>query len=311
MPNIIVAHCGTSDELWINVMSDSGWSGDTQISNTETGAAPSTLFFGNAIWVIHNGAGGLWFNTNYGGLDTEFWQGDTEVSGTLLSHGPSALLCETTPEPVIYVFHQGTDRNGELWVSPWSSGKWLGDSQVQSQQMAFGPSAVQFQGSIYVFSQGRLSDHVEPGFFGTVETEQGNGTLQFTVLTPPTIGTDLYPAYSSEGELTQVSMSSGPGAVVYGNELWVFYQGGGNDGMLWYICFDGNDWGNPLQVPTKIGMSECPSPVVVGSDLYVFYQGGGNDQNLYYSTLIGGDWTVDLQVPNTNLTYSPSAFCTP
>src|SRR5262249_33947574 len=54
--------------------------------------------------------------------------------------------------------------------------------------------------------------------------------------------------------------------------LYVFHQGFGGNGQLWYSSFDGANWREDTQVPI-LGISGSPSAVVYNGNLYVFHQG--------------------------------------
>jgi len=58
--------------------------------------------------------------------------------------------------------------------------------------------------------------------------------------------------------------------------LYVFHQGGSNDGQLWYFSFDGTTWHNDTQVK-NLGMSNSPSAADYNGTIYVFHQGQSND----------------------------------
>lgn len=86
------------------------------------------------------------------------------------------------------------------------------------------------------------------------------------------------------------------------SQLFVFIQGSGEDGQLWYNSSpDGQTWLGNQQVP-GLGMSESPSAVVF-NDLYCFHQGSGQNGQLWYR-----DYAQDRQLTNTNgLSASPSS----
>ena len=101
-------------------------------------------------------------------------------------------------------------------------------------------------------------------------------------------------------------MSASPSAVVFNGLLYVFHQGEGNDGQLWYNSYDGQNFAGDTQVP-NLGMSASPSAVVFNGLLYVFHQGEGNDGQLWYTSFDGEKWAGDRQVPNLGMSEGPSA----
>ena len=101
-------------------------------------------------------------------------------------------------------------------------------------------------------------------------------------------------------------MSESPSVVSYGGLIYLFHQGYGDDGQLWYNTSpDGQTWNGDQQVPDT-GMSESPSAVLDGA-LYVFHQGSGEDGQLWYNTFDGQTWLGDRQVQNTGMSASPFA----
>ena len=89
--------------------------------------------------------------------------------------------------------------------------------------------------------------------------------------------------------------------------LYVFHQGGGNDGQLLYSVFDGTSWRGDTPV-SNLGMSESPSAVAWQGGISVFHQGYGNNAQLWYA--YSGDgyhWgtaQTDTRVPVPNLQMS-------
>ncbi|MCL2931924.1 MAG: hypothetical protein MGG11_06470 [Trichodesmium sp. MAG_R03] len=56
------------------------------------------------------------------------------------------------------------------------------------------------------------------------------------------------------------------------SNIFVFHQGRGDSGWLWYNVFDGSQWAGDTEVP-KTGMTGDPSAVVYNNKIYVFHQG--------------------------------------
>jgi hypothetical protein len=116
--------------------------------------------------------------------------------------------------------------------------------------------------------------------------------------------------WSGYQQVLNTGMSSGPSAAVFSGQLYVFHQGKGNNGQLWYnvLAADGKTWSGDKQVPST-GISSSPSAAVFNNQLYVFHQGKGNSGQLWYNILSpdGITWIGDQQVPNTGISSSPSA----
>jgi hypothetical protein len=78
--------------------------------------------------------------------------------------------------------------------------------------------------------------------------------------------------------------------------LYVFHQGYGNDGQLWWSSFDGANWSGERQIQ-PLGISDSPSAVPGAGGVTVFHQGQGNNGQLWY-TYSSNDtnWGGDTQV---------------
>ena len=190
---------------------------------------------------------------------------------------------------MLYAFHQGAYKGGQLFYSVFDGTKWQPDTQVQNVGgMGASPAAVVWNGNPHVFHQGGDSDVLIP---------EPNGELWYAYFD----GTNWY-----DIQVQNVGMSESPSAVAYGGNLYVFHQGGYENGELYYSVFDGANWHPDTQVP-NVGMSESPSAVAYGGNLYVFHQGGYENGELYYSVFDGANWHPDTQVPNVGMSESPSA----
>jgi hypothetical protein len=97
-------------------------------------------------------------------------------------------------------------------------------------------------------------------------------------------------------------------------KLYVFHQGGHDNGQLWYnASSDGTTWDGDTQVPNT-GMSEGPGAAVFTnsaanpSKLYCFHQGAYENGQLWYNVSPdGSSWAGDQQVLNTGISAGPSA----
>ena len=89
--------------------------------------------------------------------------------------------------------------------------------------------------------------------------------------------------------------------------LYVFHQGAGNSGELWYSVFDGTNWARDTRVQ-NVGMSGSPSAVPWAGGITVFHQGQMNDGQLWYTYSRDGiNWGVDTPVQNVGTSGSPFA----
>ena len=88
--------------------------------------------------------------------------------------------------------------------------------------------------------------------------------------------------------------------------LYVFHQGFGGNGQLWYSSFDGANWTTDAQVPI-LGMSQSPSAVPWAGGITVFHQGPSDGQLWYTYSPDGTKWDGDTLVQNLGISESPSA----
>jgi hypothetical protein len=90
-------------------------------------------------------------------------------------------------------------------------------------------------------------------------------------------------------------------------KLYVFHQGEGENGQLWYSVFDGTNWSGDRYLP-NIGMSQSPSAVAWAGGITVFHQGFADNGSLWYTySPDGANWGEDTLVQNVGMTASPSA----
>jgi hypothetical protein len=215
----------------------------------------------------------------------------------------------------LYAVHTALDK-AELWYSVYDDATgWGPDTQVPNVGMAESPSPVVYDGQLLVFHQGGYDQLVSaaPGETGLLWYSSHNDTTgSWEADTQVPTQTTLPFGYPGV-------MTNSPSAVVYGADLYVFYQGAAlaedgqgpgylPNGELWYSAdLSGQGWQPQAQLP-NVGMSTSPSAVVYGADLYVFHQGGYENGELFYSAYISGQgWQPDTQLPNVGMSQSPSA----
>ncbi|WP_147445011.1 glycoside hydrolase [Corallococcus sp. CA053C] len=222
------------------------------------------------------------------------WSGQTELNVAETATGAGAA----TFNGQVYVFWQGVqlqvsgafEPSGSLFYSIMGqSFYWqVGSGPVMSDC----PSAVVFNGELYVFYQGTDND----------------GGLWYTKSSDGSVG-----SWSSSTQVPNVGMSTSPATAVFTNpstgqdELYVFHQGGSTDGQLWYNVLDtAGNWAGDKQI-TSVSMSNVPGATVVDGILYVLYEGGGNDDLFYYiSSSDGSTWSTPIWVKGTALSVAPS-----
>jgi hypothetical protein len=241
------------------------------------------------LYVFHQGQGLgasaelLW----YFSYDGTTWTADQQIQNLQLSESPSAVAWKGG----IAVFHQAGRLTGEVWYTYSPDGRQWGTTQTDAKVpidvgMLGSPSAVVYNGILYVFHQG-LND---------------NGLWYFTY-----DGT----TWTADQQIQHVGMSESPSAVVWKGGIAVFHQGQKENGQVWYTYSpDGRQWGTTqtdAKVPLDAGMSGSPSAVVYNGILYVFHQGQKENGQLWYFTYDGTTWTADQQIQHVGMSESPSA----
>src|SRR5271168_1499338 len=110
-------------QLWGSYYDGANWSADSQIvQNLGMTGSPSAVPWLGGIAVFHQGYadnGQLWYTYSQ---DGQQWGGDTPWGGGSpgfpvqdlgMSESPSAVVYNG----LLYVFHQGSSDNGQLWYS--------------------------------------------------------------------------------------------------------------------------------------------------------------------------------------------------
>lgn len=260
---------------------------------------PAVVNFQNLIWYFYpSQPNPLGSPANCQTFNGTTWSQETSFSnaGTTVSGGPGAAVYENA----IYVFWQYGHNTGQLWYTMYSNalGGWTWYPWLPLQSgaiMSNGPSAVAFNGSLYVFYQG-------PGLDGQLYFSQATGSP----LTKST--TDNFCPTSIQ--VPNTGMSASPSAVAFtnssGQELYVFHQGGGNNGQLWYnIMNTSGDWQGDTQI-TSVSMQDAPVAVAYNNSIYVLYN-GGNSELFYIVSTDGIHWSTPLQVAQLASSSAPSA----
>ena len=93
-----------------------------------------------------------------------------------------------------------------------------------------------------------------------------------------------------------LGISESPSAVVYNGNLYVFHQGFGDNGQLWYSVFDGSNWA-PDTLVQNVNMSGSPSAVLWAGGITVFHQVSDSNEQLWYTySGDGTNWVGDTLV---------------
>src|SRR5215472_14042142 len=76
---------------------------------------------------------------------------------------PAPAVCNLLNKEIkmanLYVFHQGSGDNGQLWYFSFDGTKWYDDRQVEHVGMTDSPSAIPWAGGISVFTRGSPRIH--------------------------------------------------------------------------------------------------------------------------------------------------------
>lgn len=144
------------------------------------------------------------------------------------------------------------------------------------------PTPLLFQGKMYIF----YADNQMPGGICYTHT---------TINSPGTFTPIVNIRHTSTN--MNVANRTGPAAVAYGNLIYVFFNGVGDDGT-WYTTNDGtnNNWTQPKSILQLIGGgstfdgSTSPSAIVYKDRIYLYWIGGGVEGGLPCAEYDGQTW---------------------
>jgi hypothetical protein len=285
MANLYVFHQGGGGDgqLHFAVFDGASWSADIGL-DIALSESPGAVAWADGISVFHQG---LNFDAKLHytfSPDGQNWGGDTLVPAVAMLNSPAPVVAEG----VLNVFHQ-TFGPGQLGWAIFNGTSWSADLSFPPTfpyTTTDSPSAVVYNGNLYVFYQGA----------------NGSGQLWYVVGS----GT----GWSLPTLVPVLALSYRPSAVAYNGLLYLFHQGGApggtsGDGQLRYTVFDGTNWS--ADIPLNIAMSHAPSAVAWAGGISVFHQGPNFDGQLYYTFSPDGQhWVGDTLVPVLALTFSPS-----
>jgi len=104
------------------------FSAATQIPGAGGSETPFAIEFNSKLYVFYQGAGydgGI----NYISFDGTSWSGQSTVPNTGTSESPSGVVVTVRGVQQIYLFHQGSGANGQLWLNVFDGSTWHGDQQ--------------------------------------------------------------------------------------------------------------------------------------------------------------------------------------
>lgn len=274
-----------NEQLWYNVMSASGtWAGQTQVVPWSSDSSPCLVCYNNVQYCFFETNGQLCYCINSGG--TDFWTTQMLVPGVTLSGTPSAAYYGG----LVYIFYQNA-AGGQLWYVTYnnSTSSWSAPIQLLGVNITQSPSAVVFENELYVF------------YSSGTETAS---TIYYSVFNGTGWAAPVAPAIGGMSYSLSAVVFTPPGST--SAQIYVFYQGGGASGGLFYNVFNGSSWTKNAQVP-NVSMTGSPSATALIDRLCVAHQGSGSDGQLWYNVFNGSSWAGDTQVPGVTLTGSPAA----
>lgn len=289
---------GNQCGLYSTSFDGSSWSTQIQILENEVyvWGSPAAFVYQGTLYLLYEGAvqdsdllayhfqasGDYFYLTS---TDGSKWSAPTQVGPLLLSNSPSVVAYDG----LFYCLTQDPNSSGELWfsrsmnVTAWSVNVCIAGDGSTSGVMSQSPAGVVFDDWLYAFYQTGGADAT--GMLAYCRTS-GAGWAR----------ANLY--YNSYAPGTTY-MSNTPSAVAFDDKIYVFYQGSGGNGQLWYsalgssLLSGSDEYGIPMVQVPGVSMSQSPAAVVFDGTLYVFYQGGGNNQTIEYcSSTDGSNWTV-------------------
>lgn len=280
---------GDSGDLYYSTYDGSSWADAVQVSGVDMTSSPGVISYGGDIVVFYESAterGQLWVTVYNGSA----WTPPDEIMPVVLSCSPGAVVYGDQ----LVVFMQGPGQTGQLWFTLWTGNAagWMAlVNDNTSAVMTFSPGAASFT----------PSGSSTPQLFALYQGPGQGGQLYYSMYNGSTWSQDqLVPT----GKSTSTAiMSCTPSAVEFNSQLYVFYQGGGTCGQLWYnASSDGSSWADQLElIPEGLSsgnatLSGSPSAVVYNGQLWVFYQDGYEWQQIWYNASTdGSDWNSNPQ----------------
>jgi hypothetical protein len=169
---------------------------------------------------------------------------------------------------------------------------WAGDAQVPNTGIAFGPSAVEFNGQLYVFHQGSIGPPLPI-------PPDGDGCLWVNVSSDGA-------TWTGDAQVPNTNLSDGPSAVEFNDKLYVFHNSQDGPWLSVNVSSDGATWAGDTPVPNT-GITFSPSAVVFDGQLYVFHNGQDGQWLWANVSPDGTNWVGDTPVSSTGLSFSPGA----
>lgn len=285
-------------QLCYNIMDPEGhWLGIGQVPRVSMQGEPTAFVYNNQLFVAYDagGAGGaLLYTCSSDGIT---WCDPILVCTIALSNAPAVTVLNSqingsqadTNQTLCVMMGPGQDQ--ALWCAgTGTSGGWGAMYSITTGIAVASdtsPGTVTFNNQLYCFFQGTTAD-----------SYNANGTLYFTTYTGESAWSS--PFQITGGQSSGTVMSCSPAPVVFNDNLYVFFQGGGNNGSMAYVqSSDGSNWSSITSVPNT-GMSYTPSPVVFNGQLYIFHTASSQKGEIWFNSLSSsGTWAGDTQIESS------------
>ncbi len=264
--------------------------------NVYNPSSPTAVEFGGDLYLFYAGSG-------QDGIYYSIWNGDQwSDKAKIAFSGAIQISWGTSPYAIvfnnlIYVFYSGSDNGNSLVCYSKLDPATQEVSAPVSISFAWpysssSPSATVFNNSLYLFWNGGANDGI---WYSTISATNSNWTPQVSVaqnaVIPPRLG---------------MAGGSSPAAVTYGDSIYLFYNGDGNDGT-WYVTYNGNtsnSWSAPSQVQPfidglNVAYLSSPAACVTqnGSAISLFWEDSFNTAQIWYSVLDqSGNWSAGYRM---------------
>lgn len=201
------------------------------------------------------------------------------VFGNIWQNYEAKFIANTPPAATffndeLYVFYASPAMDvPSLFYNTCTGTTWSTESSVKLAQTQTGPAAATFNNQVYVFWQ-----NINVGMFDY----PSNGVLSYT-----TLGASYYWDIGSGAVMT-----GNPSALVFNDEIYVFYQTSTGNQLGYAHSSDGANWS--VETWPNTGIATSPSAITFtdssGTDhIYVFYQNTGTGYLSYTSTDAAGN----------------------
>jgi hypothetical protein len=255
--------------------------------SVSTPSSPAIVAFNGGFYLFYVGAGNnlqysVWTATG-GAEGTGGWSTISTLGSDkgILVAGGTSPTCAVFDDQ-LYVFYNGIGNNGVFYTT-FDGTTWTVAEGVPNTGFlpSTSPRTAVYEGTLYVFWNGSADDGI---WFSTFA--DGAWSAQ-TSLSKLVVGLGI-------------ATGTGPAACVFDEELYVFYNGVGNDGTF-YASYNGSSWSNVASVSESIGgmafaVGTSPAAAVIqgGAALALVWSGSAAD-GIWLTTLDSTGWQSPQQ----------------